>query len=248
MRHVARILLITLALILLGLALTPKASPAQTANPCDSTRLVPYWWDLSPQPPCANDSVSVVFRSCKDCVQLLSYEWPSSGPLRVYMRTQDVCPLTLVCRPDSLRIPLGRLAAGHYELAVDVVVGVVYGDSGYCTFTRRDTVRFWVGCPAPPPDSLPYVQRVVIGGTGPCTLCPPVICPGQPIPLHIDGMFPNGCYRFAGLELLPSPIASPLPQPPLVRLLVDLRVCGPCTFDTPSFSADTLLPPLPAGA
>ncbi len=246
MRHVARIFLITLALILLGLALTPKASPAQTANPCDSTRLVPYWTETAPPQPCGMDSVSIVFRSCKDCVQLLSYEWPIGGPLRVNMRMLDVCPLTLVCRPDSLRIPLGRIAAGHYELAVNVVVGVVYGDTGYCTFTRRDTVRFSVGCP-PPPDSLPYVQHVDLGYLGPCTLCPRVVCPGQPIPLHIDGMFPDGCYRFRGLELLAAPFESPLPRPPMVRLLVDHRTCGGCPLVVAPFTADTTLPALPPG-
>ena len=251
MRHVARIIFITLALALLGLALTPKASPAQAAGPCDPNRAIPYWWHLRPAVPCSGDSVSIVFGWCGECVEFATVTPPGEAPLTLYFRMKPVCPAITVCTPDSAVVPLGAMAAGNYALLVRVQAGVVHGDTGYCVVTRHDTLRFAITCPPPPPpppaDSLPYVQNIVIGGPGPCNTCPPVACPDQPIPLHIDGMFPSGCYRLRGLELVPLPTANFAPAPPIVRLTVDHRTCGICTLDTPPFSADTVLPALPAG-
>ena len=181
MRHALRIFLITLALVLIGLALTPRATPAQVIDPCDSSYAIPYWWQLRPERPCDGDSVTLVFGSCRDCVEILGYAWPDSGPLRLDLRVREACPLTLVCRPDTLEIPLGAFVAGRHELRYEVRAGVIRRDSGFCTVMRRDTLRFAVGC-VEPPQPLPFVTRVQIGSPPPCVDCPPQICPGAPIP------------------------------------------------------------------
>ncbi len=255
MRHVLRILFFTLALVLLGLALAPRAVPAQAAGPCDATRQVPHWWVLRPGEPCDGDSVFVVFQSCRGCVDLTGYERPDSGRLRLDVAMPARCPVTDDCTLDELEVPLGRLARGTHALFYEIHASVAAGDSSAaCEFTREASLTFIV-CPTPPRgpvcDSLPYVQTVQIGPPVDCggdEDCVSGICPGEPIPLHVAGAFPNGCYRFAGLDLLPAPEAGPLPAPPIVRLRVTRAVCSPCTQAIVPWSADTVLAGLPGGA
>ena len=247
MRHALRIFLLTLALVLIGLALTPKATPAQVIDPCAPDRSIPYGWHLRPASPCGNDSVTVVFTSCRPCVEILGHEWPDhSLPLRLDLRMRHVCLLD-VCLPDSLEVPLGRFAVGRHQLNYRVRAGVVVGDSDFCYVERPESLRFLVGCPEPPPSPLPFTSLIQIGPPPPCADCPPRICPGEPIPFSIAGSFPSGCYQFRGLELLPSPITAPGPQPPVVRIHIDRRVCAPCTLNVPPWSADTVLAGLPRG-
>jgi hypothetical protein len=100
---------------------------------------------------------------------------------------------------------------------------------------------------ATPAGPLPFVSEIRIGPPPPCADCPPRICPGEPVPFSIGGWFPNGCYRFRGLELLPSPLMGPRQEPPVVRVHVDQRGCGPCILIVPSWSADTVIAGLMPG-
>jgi hypothetical protein len=253
MRFVARIALLALALALLGLALTPKASPAQVAGPCSPDRPVPHWWYFRPEQPCEGDSVTVVFGSCRECVDLTGYSWSRVSGLVIEAGMPVECPAIDMCTFDSLEVPLGRFAAGFHQLPVLVSAAVADSDSVLCTIDHRDTLAFAVGCPPPPPpppppDSLlPFVNRILIGAPPPCIECPPVICPFLPIPLRLAGEFPSFCYQFEKLELLPSPIMGPRPEPPVVRLTVSRRACAPCALALEPWSADTLLPGLPWG-
>jgi hypothetical protein len=250
MRHVLRIVLITLALILIGLALTPNATPAQGLDPCAPDRAIPYGWHLRPAQPCGGDSVTLVFGSCRDCVELLGFEGPDSLGARLDLRMRAMCPLTLMCRPDSLEVPLGRHAVGNYQLSYEVRAEI-FADSGSCLVTRRDSLRFVVGCPEPPlPGSLPFVSTVRIGPPPPCADCPPRICPAEPIPFHIAGTLPSSCYRFRSLELLPSPLMGPRQEPPVVRIVVAENDCMDmvCADVLVPWSADALLPALMPGA
>jgi hypothetical protein len=251
MRHVLRILLVTLALVLLGLALAPRAVPAQAAGPCDSTRRVPLGWVLRPAAPCDADSLTLVFQSCRGCVDLTGYARPDSGPLRLDVSMPARCSYTEECVLDSLAVPLGVLSRGAYTVRYVVHASVAAGDSSAaCTFTREASLSFTVCAPPPPEpgcDSLPYVTTVRIGPPAACDSCVPRICPGDSIPLHVAGWFSNGCYRFAGLELSPGPEASPVPAPPIVRIRVTRAVCSMCTMAIVPWSADTTLPALPGG-
>lgn len=251
MRHVLRILLITLALALLGLALAPRAVPAQASWPCDSTRRVPLAWVLRPAAPCDADSVSLVFQSCRGCVDLTGYAWPDSGPLGLDVSMPARCSYTEECVLDSLAVPLGVLSRGTYTLRYLIHASVAAGDSSAaCTFTREASLSFTLCAPPLPEpacDSLPYVTAVQIGPPADCGECMPRICPGDSIPLHIAGIFPDGCYRLRALELVPGPEASPLPAPPIVRLHVTRTVYAPCTQALVPWSADAMLPALPGG-
>jgi hypothetical protein len=253
MRTVARVLFCALALILLGLALTPTVSPAQGTVPCDPSFRVPYWWHLRPPEPCGGDSATLVFGSCKPCVDILGYRKPDLGPLELDVRAQRVCPASLVCFPDTVEVPLGRLVIGRYALHVLVNVSVMNGDSVLCQTTQLDSVAFTIGCPEPPPpppDSLlPFVSRIRIGDPALCRECPSVICPFRPIPLHLAGAFPSTCYRFKKLELLPSMILGPRAEPPIVRIVVEVNDCmkWACADVTVPWWADALLPALPPG-
>jgi hypothetical protein len=254
MRSLPRLSVIVLALALAVPSLASLVAPALAQGPCDSTRSVPYWWTLRPAAPCNGDSVAVVFGSCRDCVDLAGYEWAdrNSGRLRVDVRMPARCPLTLVCRPDSVVVPLGRFAAGAFTLAYDLHVAVAAGDSSAaCEFTRPASLSFRVGCDTPPScDTLPsYVQVVQIGPPVDCNTadCIESLCPGVPIPLHLSGTFTDGCWSLAGIDLVPGPEAGLRASPPIVRLRVTRRTCTVCTMALVPWSADTTLPGLPGG-
>ena len=251
MRHALRIFLLTLALVLIGLALTPRATPAQVIDPCAPDRSIPYGWHLRPANPCDGDSVTVVFTACRPCVEILGYEPPGNSlPLRLNLRMRNLCLLGVMCLPDSLELPLGRLAAGSHHLNYQVRAGVVVGDSDFCYVERPDSLMFTVTCAGPPPSSLPFTSLIQIGPPPPCASCPPRICPNEPIPLLVAGTLPSNCYRFVKLELLPSPLMRPGPVPPVVRIVMAENDCmgWPCAEVATRWEAKTLLPGLPSGS
>ena len=86
MRTLARLILFALALVAAELAFTPSAAPAQAGNPCDPNRAIPIGWHLRPLVPCAGDSVTAVFTSCRECVDLLEIRRPRVGPLELSLR------------------------------------------------------------------------------------------------------------------------------------------------------------------
>ena len=207
MRFVARIALLALALALLGLALTPKASPAQVAGPCSPDRPVPYWWHLRPAQPCDGDSVTLVFASCTECVRLVGAISMGPGDLRLSAELPETCPAITLCTPDSIQVPLGKLSSGSYFFDV-AVSGLVHLAGSSCVIWHYDSLAFSVcGTPPPPPppppgDSLPFTSVIRIGPPAPCDTCLPVVCAHRPIPLHLAGILPNDCnWRFEKLEL-----------------------------------------------
>ena len=48
----------------------------------------------------------------------------------------------------------------------------------------------------------PFVLRLVVG-TPPCAQCPPVVCPGVPVEVGIEGDLPSGCFAFRGATVTP---------------------------------------------
>src|SRR5262249_35552902 len=104
-------------------------------------------------------------------------------------------------------------------------------------------------CPGPAP--LPFVDTLSIGALPPCPGCPPPpICDTDSIPFFIGGHIPATCVEFRGIQLIPSPIVSPLPQPPIVRVLFAHTNClgRPCSDLLVPWMASVDLPPLPPAA
>lgn len=65
--------------------------------------------------------------------------------------------------------------------------------------------------------------------------------------MTIYGVFPSTCYVFRRIVLVPSPIVGPMPEPPIVRIIVDDRGCLalPCARVDVPWTATVKLPPLP---
>ena len=270
MRHALRFILITLALVLLGLALAPRAVPAQAAGPCDS---LPYVTTVQIGPPVdCGDCVPGICPGAPIPVRLAGWfpdgchrfrglelvAGPEAGPLpappivriRVDRAVCTMCTMALV--PWSADTVLRGLPGGEYALRLELVrtdfCNDVPVDTLSCREARAFAVRESCGV-SPPPGPLPFVDRVRIGPAPACDSCPPRICPGEPVPVALAGTLPSNCYRFLGLELLPDPAAGPRPAPPVLRVVVAENDCMDYACDDIErpWAARTLLPGLPAG-
>lgn len=172
--------------------------------------------------------------------------------LKPYVLPDTACGTAL--KPWEVRFPLGMLASGVHRTEIALVMLVP--DSTRTTFERRffyQTHEFWVNdfCdsfPTPPPGPLPYVTEILVGGR---TLCnPSLICPGDSISVRILGTFPNDCFSFRRIEVIPSPASVFPPLPPTVRVIVDDGGClgRPCLVQPVRWTAAAMLPPWPPGA
>ncbi len=202
---------------------------------------------LSVPQACQGFPVNLRVTACGPCVQLFGFTNPPQGPIRITAAANVGQCITTECAPESLLIPMGTFAQGHYAINVELFVDVTLPDSTHCTSTRRETVVFDVptNCggvppPPPPPYPLPFVQAIEFG---------PPACSGQPIPFRIAGFLPNTCYQFHGVQFLPDPRMDPLPHPPVARVLIGVDDCRgvPCIEQGQVWEARQLLPPLPAG-
>ena len=136
---------------------------------------------------------------------------------------------------------LGTLGAGWHQVNFTVFVqfpGAVDPDvyQGTHTFyVTLDTLH----------RPLPFVDeiRLLNGRTGQ----PGALCSTDSILVHARGTFPNSCYGLQAIELLPSPIlGGPLPQPPVVRYVIEHCPNDPCGTVMVPWDAYVMLPPLPA--
>ena len=186
--------------------------------------------------------------SCRECVNFITYTGGDGGSgRRVILSLPEICPEDASCTPDSLEIPVPTygVLGGLQLVNLQLVWQVQRGDTVLCTRSRPLTLQFRLTCPEPPL-TLPYTSVIQLGAP-PCDSCPPRICPGAPIPLHIAGSFPDGCYRFRGLKLLPTLLTNGIPDSPRVLLHVDHHTGGICTMEAPPWSVDTVLAGLPPG-
>ena len=120
--------------------------------------------------------MSLLFTSCRDCDHLVSAVMSNRGPITLKFESRRICPETLVCRPDSAILDIGRFAAGHYDLLIHVLASV-NSDSGACLVTQDDRFEFDIGITPPPPGALPFVNQVHIGPLTPCAECIPAPIP-----------------------------------------------------------------------
>ena len=216
------------------------ASPAWSQNsPCPTPTPIPIALHVA-GPLCAGAPLGLVARACGPCYQFTGGGSNAGGFYVSAVQTLNCLPA--VCFPDSIVVPLGTFAAGHYTVSVRLLLEVQRPDSTSCSAEETRLVVFDVPTTCPPGGPLPYTDAIVIGGNGP-------ICPDRPIPFRISGTLPGNCYEFRRLELLPSPIASPLPQPPIARVTIGVNDClgVPCDNTPRPWQASAMLPPLPHG-
>ena len=235
-----------LALLVLGL-LAASPSWSSLVGPCPPGTTIPVSVQVAP-PICPGQPVNLIARACGPCVDIQYSTQPPSGPLRIVAARDYLACVPTVCVPESLVVPLGTFVGGHYTVLVEVFMYDLVHDSTTCTVSRLDTIRFDVPLACAPPRPLRYTDVIRVGPPPECATCPPPpICPGLEIPFFIAGTLPNNCYQFRGLELLPSPLMSPLPEPPIARVTIMRYDCLRSTCDTVPipWQAGAMLPGLP---
>lgn len=207
---------------------------------------------VEPRPPCEGRDLSLVFEACRCNVHLVRVEHGPGIPFRVvaHVFPDIVCAQ---CDPHQLTIPLGQLRAGYHTLVIESVVTVIRSDPNApdsVTTTEQNRFAFAVGdsCP-PPPSGIPYLDQVLIGAQVDCDdpgRCLPVACAGDSIPVALFGVFPNPCLRLKEIRLTDSPVASPMPVPPVVQIVYGVNSCidVACPAVLTPWSARVLLPPL----
>lgn len=235
------------ALALAFLALVPAASLAASGS--IGPEILGVEWRTIPASPCAGEEVSLRFDVCECAVDLVGAAREADGPIVVRLRVQpDIVCVT--CNPDSAIVPLGRLPGGVFGFTVRI-------DIDYLTPPQSTTwpmspaygrVGFEVAPTCPGPSDVPYLGHVVIGKAAPCLGCLPRVCANDSIDVELGGTFPDNCTWFSGVSLEPSLLASPLPQPPTIRLQYEQASClgRPCVLGPVRWSARVRLPGLPA--
>jgi FlgD Ig-like domain len=94
-----------------------------------------------------------------------------------------------------------------------------------------------------------FVNEIRVGTSAPCD-SDLRACVFQPIVVSAHGIFPNPCMRIRRFEVVQPPYMSPLPHPPILRILVDNGGCPQvalCVNRPTRWSASLLMPGLPAG-
>ena len=141
---------------------------------------------------------------------------------------------------------LGQLASGTHRVLVTLRVS--RDDTPNDPYVYSEYFEFVVGRDSIPIGPLPFVNQILVE---PATRWPGVarpICPYDSILVTARGMFPNSCYRLLRVDVLPSPIATPLPEPPVVQFVIDDGGCldRPCLEVLTPWEGSVVIPPLPA--
>lgn len=238
-----------LAVLALGFVLAATPSSGGENDPP-----IPGWhsyygisFSTVPAQPCGTTPVKFRFTACECQYDMLGASRDASGKIRIRVHVNDhVC---VRCVPDTSEVDIGTLNPGTflYQVNFDVSQDSTLPDTSWAAI---DYAVFTVAqqCSTPPPPTgVPHLDRVVIG-TPPCNDCPPRVCAGDSIDVLLAGTFPDGCTHLQKVELFPSAVASPLPQPPLVRLTYGIAPCVTmlCTPGPKPWAARVRLPGLPS--
>jgi hypothetical protein len=157
----------------------------------------------------------------------------------------DACPACFYCPPESIaytaHVTMPPLPLGNYQLQVQERWNVISGPTRDTTFLAAVPFSVVDACSTGVPPPGPFVHDIQVG-TKPCESCPPVVCPGDSVPVLVRGGFPNGCWHFDGAEVIYRRELGPAV---LVRIS---NSCSPvCPLIAPSFSAWVRMPPQPPG-
>ena len=139
--------------------------------PLDSLLRSLVTFRVVPEPRCVNDSIAIRFMTngCPPCVDLQSFVLDPITGLHGSFSWRPGC-LELVCIPETLSVPLPRLAAGFYQFVATVDVHVLGTPVADSVVTFQEAVSFeisrtcdstQVGCVLP---ILEHVSPVVVPG------------------------------------------------------------------------------------
>ncbi|HYM81904.1 MAG TPA: FlgD immunoglobulin-like domain containing protein [Candidatus Limnocylindria bacterium] len=221
------------------------------AAPSVSSAALPYVTRIStiPEPPCPQQSVTLVIEGefPDACGRVVDAQGPPVVlTLKPFAQSDTAC--AAVITPWRREFDLGHFAAGTHSITIEV--RVVPRDPSQPVEVHRDRFTFEVrpDCNLPP-GPLPHVDTIAIGPLPHCSVVDRLVCPDESIAVCVQGRFPSDCYRLLRVELLPSPILGPRPQPPIVRLIVDDGACldRPCLIGPIPWRGTATLPPLPPG-
>jgi hypothetical protein len=183
-----------------------------------------------PTQPCTGHATSLVLSGVftNGCGRVVDARVDDPGHVEITLKPEvladTVC--TEALRPWRQAFDLGRLPAGFHH--TDITLHVLRRNgpgTGFDRFTYHGShdVAVSANCDSagPPPGPLPYVTSIQVGG-----LCGEPLCPYIPVPVRIAGVFPNNCFRFRRIEIVPviSNTLNP-PKPPIVRVIVDDGGC-----------------------
>jgi len=220
---------------------------------CPAHGPLPYVRSIVTDPPypCAQQPTALVLQGVfKDGCGRVIDQSPPGKPLELTIKVatgpDTACTLSLV--PWRVAFPLGTLAGGSYS--IPIILNAIEQDPNGLglvrkTYTSLYYFRVAYSC-EPSPGPLPYVNSIQITAPGSCGTRKP--CPSDSVLVRVAGLFPNNCFSFRGIQLVPSPIVGPMPEPPIVRIIVDDGACLDqiCDQGPVPWSGAVTLPPLPA--
>ena len=232
---------------------------------------LPYVNSITTEPPrpCAGRPTSLVLAGefPDGCGQVIdAFVWNPynvSITLKVGALRDTACTLPPV--PWRQEFNLGPLPSGPHQTNITVVLlrpdstGTAlvhefhYASHEFFVYGDCDSI------PPPPPGPLPYVQYIAVRRPIPCfpvwpaldMMAPQAPCPGESLMVEVAGAFPNDCFSFRRIELIPAPVRFFPPPPPTVRIIVDDGCCTDrfryCIPEPVTWGAFAKLPPMAAG-
>lgn len=221
--------------------------PALAGTPTPPPSFHGITWEVVPNPSCPDSVTAVRFSACHCTVDLLGGELNSEGVVVLHAHVRNVA--CFFCDLYSLDVPLGKLAPGQYNQAIQIVADVEDSTGGSHTETGNFTASFGVApdCRTFPGRILPYLDDVIIGRGAPCPECPQVACLGDSIPVHLAGHLPSSCQSVDQIRVVPSPVVGPEPQPDMIQIVYGSSACEgtPCDRLIRPWQADVKIPGLP---
>jgi flagellar hook capping protein FlgD len=211
-------------------------------------------WRVVPNPSCPDTVTAVRFLGCRCNVDFMGGELNAQGVVVLHARVQPLV-VCIQCDLDSLDVPLGKLAPGQYNQAIQIVAEIVDTLGQTHTETGNFNASFFVGqtCQQFPGRILPFLDEVTIGRGAICRpACPQIACAGDSIPVHLAGTLPSSCQTIDDVRVVPSPVVGPEPQPEMIQITFGTTTCVGVACDrlVRPWEADvklSQLPPMPYG-
>lgn len=229
------------AIVALGASLVLSASAARADDPIVG---LPIGAAIHPPSPCADDDITIQYTACGPCARI---DFASLDSVVVTQRADVPCPL-VPCPNEVRGVPLGRLAPGSHRITILLVLRTVMPDSSVAVRREYRVLEFDVRRECTGTIGLPYVSQVTIGSRpAPCDTCPPIVCAGDSVRVHLEGRLPSACWSVRSVEWLP--IMSPVDLPVLMVTIAD-STCSAipeCWLPGTGWEATRWLPPTSVG-